>query len=323
MGRFLKNILIWGAIILALATILDVMVSAGLRRSGIRKYVVWSDIFNHRIDADLIIIGSSRAWCGYNTYLLDSLLGCNSYNLGIDGHQLDMQLIRYETYRRFNPPPKTILINTDFCSTMGITADERYEREQFFPFIHDRVLIRQVARAKHLTFGERLFPFIRYFGYREELDNGISAFFGKTDFSDGGFHKGYRGNDYPWDEGTTLHSITPVSITIDTVITGQLNSFISDATAEGIQVFMVKSPVFAPLLDKFDNIAVSDSIFSKIADNNSVPLLDYYYADFCYDTSFFYNPSHLNKKGACIFTDDLCHALIQHNIHYFECNKDK
>ncbi len=310
-------ILIWGMLLFVIATILDIMVSVGLQRSGIRKYVVWSDILHRRIDADVVIIGSSRAWCSYNTFILDSLLECNSYNLGIDGHQLDMQLIRYETYRRYSPAPKVILINTDFCSTLGITADERYEREQFFPFVKDRVLIRQISQAKHISVLERIIPFLRYFGYRDELDDGIAAIFGKVDFPESGFHKGYKGYQYAWNRGPILDLDTLITISINPSLIDRLDSFVSKAKSEGIDVYLIKSPIYAPILNHFNNVSATDSVFIQISRKNSAPILDFYRADYCYDTSYFYNPSHLNKDGSIIFTTDLCQQLSALNEGIF------
>ena len=49
--------------------------------------------------------------------------------------------------------------------------------------------------------------------------------------------------------------------------------------------------------------------FQKYANKYNIPILDYTDMDICYDTAFFYNSMHLNKKGANIFTDSLANDI--------------
>lgn len=306
MRQFLKMVLIWATVAFLLASALDAIISSGLRRTDIRKYAVWNDIHHATIDADLVVIGSSRAWCAYNTYLLDSLLHCNSYNLGIDGHSLNMQLIRYETYRRFNPAPKVIVLNTDFISTFNVNADPQYEREQFFPYITDKELIASVKDEKNLSLLERCFPLVRYFGYREDIATGVTSFFGRTVFPDGGMHKGYRGNNYPWREPRTD---TLYHVVVDSSQVQLLDSFVSQIQAEGINVFFVESPVYMPLEDCYEGVDKFNSILDCISKSHGVRVFDYTQESFCWNRNYFYDAGHLNSRGSEVFTRMLCEDL--------------
>ena len=309
MKRFLKMFLIWVGVGLAIAYAWDAMITLGLRKTDIRKYAVWNDIYKGKAAADIVVLGSSRAWCGYNTYVMDSLLHCDSYNLGIDGHSLEMQLVRYDTYRRFNPAPRLILVNTDFLSTFNVNADPRYEREQFFPYITDGELISRVKEVKRLTVLDRYFPLVRYYGYREDMENGLAAFGGKKDFADGGMHKGYRGNEYPWKETESALPDSAYRVDIDTALTHLLDAFAARCKNEGIRVSFVKSPVYAPLRDRFSHMEDFDSVLEEVAAKNGVPVLDYSQSAICDDRNCFYNASHLNKQGSERFTRMLCQDL--------------
>ena len=309
MKRFIKGLMIMCLLTYAFAFLLDACITTGLRRTDIRKYAVWNDIYNKEINADLVVIGSSRVWCGYNTYLLDSLLCCNSYNLGIDGHPLDFQLIRYNTYRRFNRAPEVLLINVDFLSTLHNTADPQYEREQFFPYVCDKTLMSLVSETKHISVLDRFVPLYRYYGYREEIENGIASFFGKKSFKDGGLHKGFRGEESVWEGSRVSTKDTIMYATINTDVIDLLDSFVSSACDEGISVFFVKSPVYIPLFSRFGNVTETDSIFNGIAGKYNVPVLDYYYSDVSADSTNFTNSSHLNGRGAELFTIELCRDL--------------
>ncbi len=310
MKKFLVRFLVWLSIPLVSAYVIDYMVSSGLRKTDLRKYAVWNDIYGKKINADVVVIGSSRAWCGYNTYILDSLLHCNSYNLGVDGHNFEMQNIRYSTYRRFNKRPKVLIVNADYVSTLGVTADPRYEREQFFPYIWDDSLISAVRRMKDISFGDRYMPLLRYFGYRNELEDGISSFFGETVFDDGGIYKGYRGNDYLWQPKEQLNKDSQIGVceVSDLKKAEELGTFVREACEEGVKVVLVKSPVCSSFYQISDT-HVSDSVFEGIADRCQVAVLNYYMSDVSKDSTNFYNYTHLNKKGSELFTRELCHDL--------------
>ena len=308
MKRFLIHLGLWLAALFLLGLSVDFMITKGLRKTGIRKYAVWNDIYNKRIDADLLVLGSSRACYGYNTYILDSLLHCNSYNLGIDGHHFDMQLIRYQTYRRFNAKPKLILLNTDFLSTLDNSAEMQYEREQFFPYIQDPVLLNAVAQAKQITWLDRHFPLIRYYGYHDEIRVGIASFLGRKQFKDSGLYKGYKGNNDEWNRAR-LDGDRGHQVRINVEVVNLLDTFVRKSNEEGVKLVFVKSPVYHLLMDYFVGIPQTDSIFASIAGRYGVPVLDYYDSPIGKDSTLFYNPSHLNAKGAELFTRHLCEDL--------------
>ena len=311
MKRFVFQFCIWISIAFVLAVVADYIITTGLKKTDIRKYSTWNDIYKGGLDADLLVLGSSQAWCGYNTFILDSVLNLNSYNLGFDGHPLDYQIIRYNTYRRFSSKPKAILINTVFLGTLGVTADEQYEREQFFPYITDDTLISSVADVKKITWFDRNLPLYRYFGYREDFENGISSFFGKTQFFYGGMHKGFNSKNDKWNQGSVLPKDTLITISIadKSEAVCMLDSFTRESCQEGIKVVFVKSPIYYPLRAKFYNIGQVDSIYESISQKYGIPILDYSFSTIAMDSGCFVNPTHLNKKGAELFTFKLCHDL--------------
>lgn len=308
MKKFLKHIFIWSIIAIIIAVFFDIMITIGLRRVDIRKYAAWNDIYRGNICADLVVVGSSRAWCGYNTYILDSLLHCNSYNLGLDGHYFDMQLVRYQTYRRYNSKPKVVIVNADFSTLGATTSHAQYEREQFFPYICDETLIDAVKDKKDISILERFLPLFRYYGYRDDYEDGVLAFFGKTKFTDGGMYKGYRGDEDSWKVGPLPERDSIKIETFDVPTIKLFVTFIEHLSKEDIKVVFVKSPVYEDFY-QFINLQKSDSIFNAIAKHYNIPVLDYYLSDINKDTSNFINYTHLNKKGSELFTMKLCRDL--------------
>lgn len=311
--KFLLRFLLWCLVGLVIAISVDFMISSGLRKTDIRKFAVWNDIYKGGLHPDLVVIGNSMAWNGYNTFILDTVLSIDSYNLAIDGHQIDYQLLRYDTYRRFNAKPKVIVINVSFGGVFEITADSRYEREQFFPFVLDDTLMSVVAKTKGISFFDRRLPLFRYFGYRELVEDGIASCFGKKEFPDGGVYKGYRGDELVWKRGVLdQEGVRHLSISVKDV--ELLNGFVGDAVSEGTKVVIVKYPVYLPARQKYENIEETDSVFLSISECHHVPILNYTFSSICEDSTNYNDPTHLNKKGSEVFTMQLCQDLDSLNV---------
>lgn len=301
---------LFGVVFLALCLGLDWMVSTGLRRTDIRKYAIWNDIYASRIDANVIILGSSETWCGYNPEIIDSSLHVRSYNLAVDGHGFKYQRLRYETYRRFCPKPELLIMNLDYPGTFDANVGYGYEREQFFPFITDGTLISSVASDKKITWKERYIPLFRYYGYRDDIEDGVSAFWGKRTFEDGGLRKGFRGNDYPWSPGS-LVTEEVFHCPVDKDVISSLDAFVHERLEEGIQVVLVEFPEYYQLRAKFDNVEGVERLFSEIAEKNQVHFINCSEWPVCRDSSWYYNSSHLNRAGADLFTGMLCDTLAR------------
>ena len=98
MKKFIKHLFIFGIALLCFLIECDAITTYAFHHKLTRKYAVWNDIMHSDIDADVLIMGNSRAWCQYSPLILDSILGTNAYNLGLDGSCFDRQIARYDIY---------------------------------------------------------------------------------------------------------------------------------------------------------------------------------------------------------------------------------
>ena len=115
MKRFLKTIVVLSGILFVLNVVLDIGFSKSLGRSQNVIYLSWHAIIHDTIDADLLVMGSSRAWVQYNPHIMDSMLSINSYNLGLNGSHVKRQIVKYEVYRHYQrKKPSCLLVNFDF-----------------------------------------------------------------------------------------------------------------------------------------------------------------------------------------------------------------
>ena len=306
MKRFLKLVLIIAAILFAINGVLDIYTSHLLKNCKDRRFVGWSDITRKQINADMVIMGPSRAWVFFSPAILDSILHLNSYNMGIDGSCLNRQIIKYNIYEHYQQTkPKYIIINIDYFIldwTIG------YEREQFFPYMLDKYPREQILLVEPFTTAELYIPVYRYLTYK-----GLFALWKEAVISDDGLYKGYKGLEMVWD-GEEFEKRESFHFTVDERTYKMFDEFLSARIANGQKIIFCYAPIYIGLTHKMDNLQEAYATFQTIADKYDIPILDYNYSPLSYDTTYFYNASHLTKQGSELFSIQLAHDLDSLNI---------
>lgn len=300
MKQFLKSISISIIIAFVICLVLDYAISDYLQHTHWRKYDTWTKIVNGEFqDNDLLIFGSSRAWVQYSPTILDSVLGVNSYNMGIDGSSADRQILRWRLYKKFhNKKPKYIIQNIDYVSTLGKTNG--YERDQFFPFILNTEFRGEVYNCESLSLAEKYIPMYRYVKYG--LYNILTP-------EPAPSCKGYEGQYWKWD-GRKLREIENIPFACDSTGYVIFEEFLTDAIRnDSIKVIFVMSPMYYGVKDKAMQLDKMYQIYGNIANKYDIPILDYTFCEISKDTSNFYNAMHLNKKGAELFSTKLSNDL--------------
>ena len=302
MKKFILQIIIFGIGLLGAALGADYTISKNLRKPTTSQMLSnWNNIYSGKIQSDVVIMGSSRAWVQYSPHILDSILGINSYNLGIDGSPINRQIIVYDTYRRFNPKPKWIIQDIDFGT---INKRNGYRREQFFPYFFDDSLKKAITEYEKYNLLETCFPIYRYAGYNELVKIGLGLIkFGETDLV-----KGYSGKNKEWD-GKKFKEQKEIFYAQDSAMLSLFDKYLARAYSENIKVIFVYAPMYIGATEKVINIEGMYQMYDSIAQKYDIPILDYNYNPISYDTAYFYNAMHLNKKGSELFSIKLAHDI--------------
>jgi hypothetical protein len=298
MKKFIITIVVFGIGLLGLAYIADYVISKNLRKSTTRMLIGWNEIYSGKLQNDAVIMGNSRAEVQYSPQILDSILGVNSYNLGIDGSPINRQIIKYDTYRRFNKKPKCIIQNIDI-HTIGIRTG--YAREQFFPYFFDDSLKTAISRFEKFNVMEKYIPGFRYIGYNDWILRVVFS------FAEINSIKGYEGQQKEWD-GSRIPK-TEISYGQDSVALLLFDEYLSKTKSENIKVIFVYAPYHIRAMQKVKDVNGMFLMYDSIAKKYDIPILNYTYDPISYDTTYFYNAMHLNKTGAEFFTTKLAHDI--------------
>jgi len=297
MKKFLLQTLLFTIILLVLAAAFDVLLTTRAVRLRTSPFATWNDIYQRNIDADILVMGSSRAFVQFNPAIIDTVLHTNSYNLGMNGRAADSQILKYKVFRHEgNRKPKLIVYEVSHGT---MQKSNGYERDQLIPYLHDSYLWRLFHKQEGFSLADRLVPSWRFLGHNTLIRKIL--FPQEIGEHNKPLYKGFRGYNKKW-SGKGLRQQASVSYTHDTTIIRQFCGFLDECRRDSIQVVLVTSPFYIGGTKKMADSTGMHAMFAQIANDYNLPYLDYTYDELSYDTAYFYNTMHLNKTGADLFS---------------------
>lgn len=91
-------------------------------------------MYNGGINADIIILGSSRTYLHINPEILQTRTGLTAWNLAMDGSNFDQHKFTLEEYLLHNRTPKIVIFEADLTT---LDKDSlRFKKEFFLPYIN-------------------------------------------------------------------------------------------------------------------------------------------------------------------------------------------
>lgn len=290
--------------ILILSLPLDYLISMNVRKSNScnGEYIVWNDIFQGRVASDVVIYGSSKAWVGFNPQILEDSIGCSVYNLGIDGHNFWLQYLRHKELLKFNPSPGIIILSVDMLSLEK--KNDLYNLDQFLPYmLFNKDIYEYTSSYNGFSAIDYFIPLVRYAGNREALINAILYGFNMPK-SDPMRIKGYRGIEVQWnlDFDNARSLMTDYEVNVDPEVKELFERFLIECRTSEIKVIIVYSPENIDNRNFFRNRSEIMDLYHIFSDKYNIPFLDYSNNPICQNKEYFYNSTHLNKKGSELFS---------------------
>ena len=308
MKKFLSYIFCFTFVIIFLFSLITCITDKGLKKSEYGNLKEWNDIFNKNIHANIVIQGSSRAWVQFNTYILDSVLNADAYNMGMDGTPFDVQFVKYKSYIENNKYPEVILQNVDW-DTMDKNIPV-FQKYQFLPFLNNHNFDEQLLKNKIIPYKDVYLPFLKYAGESKAIQVGISEYFDIRHYASPK-HKGFLGVDENWNESNFERKKNggKVHWKKNPEVEKLFVDFLQDCKSKKIKVILVFAPYYHELNGIILDLNGLKDYYKNIAKKYNVELLDYSVDSISFNKKYFHNVSHLNKKGAEKFTLKLANKL--------------
>jgi hypothetical protein len=317
MKKFIKHFLLFVAPIVILAYFVDVFISNNLKKCNgvaIGEYTTWNDLNEGKINSDIVIYGSSRAWKHLSPKIITQKTNISAYNLGIEGHNFWLQNLRHKILLKKNKKPKLIIFSVDIFTLQK--NKDLYNSEQFLPYMLWNNQIEETTISYNgFNRFDYIIPLIRYYGKYKEVVTAVSVFLKPTNNKIKRVN-GYQGQNKKWSDDFSKAKLkmNKYKISLDEKTVVLFEKFLKDMNEEGVKVVFVYTPEFIEGQKFIQGRKELISLYSKFSKQYNIPFYDFSKDAICYRKDFFYNSNHLNKEGAELFTRKFVDTLLQSKI---------
>ena len=113
MKKFCYKCFLFAVVTLLAAVGLQQIVDYGLKRMNSHSATQTSvaELLSDTLNADIVVVGNSRALCSYNTEVMERLVGKRVWNIGVNGQPFGISYMRYQLYAMHNKKPQLIIVN--------------------------------------------------------------------------------------------------------------------------------------------------------------------------------------------------------------------
>lgn len=261
----------------------------------ITEYTMW------KVDADVIIIGSSEAQRSYIPSLLEERLGMSVYNCGKDGCYFYYENAMINgILDRYNPKMIIWAISPYFLNEP--TEEDRGNLSQLNPFYKESDICRQALKTKSkyepvkllsssYSFNSRLFPYL------------YKIFMPDYQYEYGGYAPLYGSMNNLAIKSRKWYG------TYDETVNRVFDNTIERCIQNGVQIVFV----FTPRLEKESHEDLASYKHLKVSLNKyNVPLIeDLYHDEELMRPELFKDHAHLNDEGARFFNEKLLDEINQ------------
>ena len=302
-----------GFLVLVLVTVVgtESLISTGLRSIRVSTFGVMNAIVDGRINASILVTGSSRALAHFDSRLIQAATGLKTYNIGVDGSQIDMQVAVLKTYLRHNAKPVLLIHSLDafsFVTSHGGVSS----RGLYMPFLDEVDLYEALSRIDGDTWKARHLPLYRYVVGDPDFTwwMGMRAVLGWNPPDDR--YLGFQPTNRTWTgEFERRRQRNPAGVRFEVEAEGVrvLEDALALCDREGISVLLVYSPDTWEMQELHTNRDEVFAVFKELAARHRATFWDYSGSPISYGRQYLYNSQHLNAQGAALFSADLAAAL--------------
>jgi hypothetical protein len=290
----------------------DIILSSILKKSktfASGEYSTWNDLYQGKINHDIVIYGSSRAVVQIDPRIIEDSLQRSCYNLGIDGHNFWLQHFRHKEFLRHNHQPKVVVHSLD-VTTLTERGD-LFNSDQFLPYmLFDESIQSNTNDYNFFSAWDFKVPMVRFLGKGRAMLHAAKLLFGQQHDSVGRMN-GYQAQRQAWNADLEIARKKSSSFTIevDSNALSLFRNYLKECHDQGIRIIFVYTPQYVEGQHFIQNKESILNIYRSLARDYDVPFLDYSDDPICQSKAYFYNSGHLNKDGSARFTMKLSHDL--------------
>lgn len=263
---------------------------------------------NSKINADILIQGSSRARIHISPLAIEKEFNRTAYNLGMSGTAFGLQNYRFKQYIRHNKKPKYIIQVVDFGT---FTNSDNVEFAQFIPYLN-KPLIEKFKGHFGYTLMDLYIPLYKYRTSYGATVAGLRNVF-RSYVADDETYKGFRTYDAPYSSKAIRDIIkkhpSGVKTQLIDSVYREFVDFVAYCKKENITLILVWAPSLKQYQAQIKDGYSIPGIYSSLAQKYGFKYLNYSNNPICRDTTMFFDYYHMNKRGVTAFDKDLVRDL--------------
>lgn len=309
MKQFLVKIASFLILLLLLSIVLDIIITKGLRKYFEYDTETMIDIRDANFNPDFIILGSCQAICSYDPEVLDSILNTDSYVFGAYNLTLPTHLCMWEEYKLHHIKlPQYVLMTVDYSDLHFTPLKATIVEKQFIPLVCDKPVRDYMFADGGYDTWEVYMPLYRYFGYHQQIKNGVLGFFG--------IRRGARNRNKGFEAVPVGYEFSRADVPDDNYIVVEpelierLSEWIRELQESGVKPILVTAPLGYELAEMIVNAEDAYRVYDSLANQYHIPYLRYQEHPICRDTAMFNTPAHLNYIGAAEFSKMVADTIL-------------
>jgi hypothetical protein len=298
------------------STPIDSFLSSNLKKSNTyaqKEFPTWNSIIEGRVNSDIIINGSSRAWVHINPTLISDCLSVSAYNLGINGHNVFMQDFRMSLLLQKNTKPHLIIHSLDVFTLQK--QKELFNPDQILPYM---LKIDDIKKTTLNYEGYKSIdyeiPLIRYYGKFHAIKTAISMYLAPRNNPIGRI-KGYEGQNLHWnsDFEKAKSVMKSYKSLIDRSLVRLFEKYIQHCKMNKIKLIFVYTPEYIEGQHFIENRQQVIAVYQQLSEKYTIPFYDFSNDKISFNINFFYNATHLNKTGSEKLTKQLIDTIRKYD----------
>src|SRR6266853_866528 len=164
----------FSAVLLALLLLVQQLLLTELQNYQAGDLGTWYKVTKGKVNADIIILGSSRAHDDVDPETLTAITGKSAYNLGREGTPCDIQSAFFDMYLRHNRTPRYLVLCVD-SFTLAPDRSSIFLPQQYIAHLNEPEISAVLSRREPIWRLYHIFPLIGFVRLPEARESAIRA----------------------------------------------------------------------------------------------------------------------------------------------------
>jgi hypothetical protein len=297
---------------LIIVYIIDIGIKFTVKQIEVGEYGILNKINDGKINAEILISGSSRALKAINPQVITKETGLSCYNIASDGSDLGVQLPKLKWYLNHNKKPRILI--QDVSQFGGEISNTIYEPFKYIPYISNDSLYYGLLKIdKDFWIHKYIFAsnLLYYnFDFYARLIQDLIQNIDKKDK----FINGFLPDNSKWAGNFELYkkqNPKGINCFISEEYSSYLKEMVNFCKNKKIVLVLVVLPNYFRLQEVTKNTDYVFNFYSQLEQVPFIYYLNYVSNDIASDDKNFYNFTHLNFDGANKFSKILAVDLFQ------------